>query len=348
MPRLGLASLHVVRGAAPDDDPELMDEYYAGLPEEDGGAVTTKPPPKPKGLPGNRSFSIGPPNAGWLMGGKEFPEVGPHHRVLNGTARRGWNWGTDRLVQVLTEGATAVGERYGGAPLRIGNLSRRGGGKIRPSVSHQSGRDADIGIYATNLDDESVDAPGFPKFNGADGLLDTTGRYLFDVPRNWTFVSALLKSEKARIQWIFLDDPLKVALLDYAVRTRASHKLIARAEKVIMRPRNSSPHANHFHIRIFCTDGDLEYGCKDYGPEWEWVKQQREVNRAILEDRVDRIMRGEVTLDLRADSPSIIINGTEVAEPGMPAAIPSTPKPPRGRSPEDLPDPPTDIEFRVQ
>jgi hypothetical protein len=78
------------------------------------------------------------------------------------------------------------------------------------------------------------------------------------------------------------------------------------------------------------------------------VKQQREVNRAILEDRVDRIMRGELTLDLRSNSPSIVINGTEVAEPGVPAPIPSVPAPPRRRSPEDLPDPPTDIEFRVQ
>ena len=42
-----------------------------------------------------------------------------------------------------------------------------------------------------------------------------------------------------------------------------------------MRPKNSSPHANHFHVRIFCNQGDLQYGCKDMGPEWEWVEEAR-------------------------------------------------------------------------
>ena len=97
----------------------------------------------------------------------------------------------------------------------------------------------------------------------------------------------------------------------------------------MVRPKNSSPHADHFHIRIFCTDGDLEFGCKDYGPEWAWVKEARAVDQAMLESRVDRIMRGEMKLDLKASGGAL-----------PPAAA-------RPMSPDQLPDPPTDIPFKL-
>jgi penicillin-insensitive murein endopeptidase len=203
-------------------------------------------------------------------------------------------------------------------------------------VSHQSGRDADIGIYATDLDGQAVNAPGFPKFNGARGpLLDTTGAYLFDVVRNWAFVEALIQSKVARIQWIFLDTPLKEALLDHAVRTEVEPSIIDRAEKVIVRPKNSSPHANHYHIRIFCTDADTadpiasKYACRDYGPEWEWVKKERETGELLLQDQVDRIMSGELDLDL---NPVGTPRPTTSANPV---------------SPEQLQDPPTTIQIKL-
>ncbi|MBT9554441.1 MAG: penicillin-insensitive murein endopeptidase [Myxococcales bacterium] len=357
-----------VAGFDPEDDPELIDDYFDAV--EDGNEV--EPPPRPTGLPGDRAFSIGAANGGWLIGGKPLPLRGRHFRVLPGTAQRGWYFGTDALLGIIDRASDQVGRRYGGAPLRVGNMSRREGGKITPSVSHQNGRDVDIGIYATDLDGQTTDPGGFPKFDGRLGnpMVDTTGDYLFDVARNWAFVEALLGDAGARVQWIFLDDPLEEILLDHAVRMRVNGELIARAEKVIVRPKNSSPHANHFHVRIFCNQGDLQYGCKDMGPEWEWVEEARAVEDQLLEGIVDDVMSGRRQLDLfnpesepplavdleprgsASPTPEIPLPGTR--EPGV------IPYPPDGRrsmqgrdpggahSPDQLPDPPTDVQLNLK
>lgn len=330
LPRMGLDAIW----DDPDDDPELTEDYYSGEAESDG-ANEAAPADRPdeSTLPAGRSFSVGPPNGGWLIRGQALPLRGPHFRVLPGTARRKWIYGTDNLVRVLRVASAAVGKAHPPAVLRVGNLSRAQGGKITPSVSHQSGRDADIGLYCTDLDDNPVDPAGFPKFDGSRGpLVDRTGRYLFDVKRNWAFVEALLESKRVRMQWVFLDTPLKEALLDYAIRTGASSQSIDKAEKLIVRPRNSSPHANHFHIRIFCDEGDLEYGCRDYGPEWSWVKEQRQARRQYLSGRVDRIMRGEEKLDLSEGG-----KGSSGKK--------TTPKP--GRGMDEMKDPPTGVDLKL-
>lgn len=353
----------------PEDDPELVDDYFDAV--EDGQAV--EPPPRPTDLPGDRAFSIGAANGGWLIGGKPLALRGRHFRVLPGTAQRGWYFGTEALLGIIDRAASHVGKRHGGAPLRVGNMSRREGGKIAPSVSHQNGRDVDIGIYATDLDGQTSDPGGFPKFDGRLGnpVVDTTGDYLFDVARNWAFVEALLEDPGARVQWIFLDDPLEEILLDHAVRMRVNAELIARAEKVIVRPKNSSPHANHFHVRIFCNQGDLQYGCKDMGPEWEWVEEARAVEDQLLESIVDDVISGRRQLDLFnpeseappavdvTPGPNDVFNAPEIRLPGtgQPGEIPF---PPDGRramqgrdpggalSPDQLRDPPTDIQLNLK
>ncbi len=342
LPRLGLSHFYgaakaLVADAVPipssarasQDDPELTDDYYGGEAEHDGGEVVA-PPPRPAAgkLPGDRSFSIGPPNGGWLINGKALPLDGHYHRVLPGTQKRGWYWGSDDLVRLIQQAAAEVARVKPGAVLRVGNLSRKEGGKITPSVSHQSGRDADIGLYATDLDGNAVDPPGFPRFR--DSKVDTTGRYLFDVARNWAFVAALLSDERASIQWVFLDTPLKYLLLDHAARMQVDPKLMRRAEKVIVRPRDSSPHANHFHIRIFCSTGDTEFGCRDYGPQWKWVQDSRKLEEQVITDKVDRIMRGEEPLNLDREA---------VSAPDLPTAAPT--------SPDQLRDPPTDVQIRL-
>lgn len=325
----------------PKDDPELTDEYYGDAAEEDGGTPASAPVPRPsaQALPADRSFSIGPPNGGWLINAKALPLRGPAHRVLPGTVERSWFYGTDGLVRLIQQGAAAVAAQFPGAVLRLGNLSRQEGGKITPSVSHQSGRDADIGLYVTDLDGNAVDAPGFPKFDGSRGPdVDTTGRYLFDVARNWAFVEALLSDDRARIQWIFLDTPLKAMLIDFAIRKQRTSQLIDKAEKVIVRPKNSSPHANHFHIRIFCSAGDLDYGCRDYGPEWSWVKAEREADDQAIDGIIDRIMAGEKGL-LRLDDG----DDSEPAPPSEPGE-----PPPESKLPLKEPkDPPTDVEIKL-
>jgi penicillin-insensitive murein endopeptidase len=331
-PRQGLAAVY----HDPEDAPELTDSYYDGDSEKDGSA-SAEAPPEPSNLPNDRSFSVGPANAGRLINGKALPLRGPYHRVLNRTARRNWYYGSDELLQLLEDAARRVAVKYTGSVLRVGNLSRREGGKIGPSVSHQSGRDADIGLFVTDLDNIPLDPGGFPRFDGVRGpLVDATGRYLFDVPRNWAFVEALVSHPRFRVQWIFLDTPLKAALLDYAIRTQAPAEAIAKVEQLIVRPQNSSPHADHYHIRIFCSDADTEYaGCRDYGPEWQWTRASRDLAQQTRDAWLERFLRGEETLNLGEEQNN--------EAPTLPAPVPA---PSPASSPDQLPDPPTDIPIR--
>lgn len=281
------------------------------------------------------------------MGGRAMPLKSPYFSVLPGTARRGWNFGGEELVALLDHGARTVAEKFPGAVLRVGNMSRKEGGKIAPSVSHQSGRDADIGLYCTDLDNQPVNPPGFPSFHPKGGAIqDTSGQYLFDTERNWAFVAALLSDKKARVQWIFLDTPLKYAMLDFAVQKGAPAELVDKAEKVIVRPENSSPHAEHFHLRIFCTARDRSFGCKDYGPEWKWVKKERAQSEERIQKLVDRIMAGEKgLLPMDGDSSKPLKDLPELDTP-QPAPL-NRPKA-KGRTPRyERGDLPTDVEIEL-
>jgi penicillin-insensitive murein endopeptidase len=343
-PRSGLdhpgdESLHVNHV---QDDPYEGDDDEEEM--ESDGAPDAVAPPIPSNLPtgGNRSFSIGKANAGWLVNGKIMPLNGPHHRVLARPARRGWYYGTDELVDLLKRAAEAVARDEPGSILRLGNLSRPKGGNLGTSRSHQSGRDVDVGLYCTDLDGNIVDPRRFPKFDGSRGeLVDTSGRYLFDIQRNWAFVEALLGDKNVRVQWIFLDRPLKQLMLDYAIRNERDPKVIEHAEKVVFRPPNSSPHANHFHIRLFCSQADMDHGCRAYGPEWSWVKKARKQDDEKTSNLVDRVMKGDrdalwlktdsdggqapITSNKPGDSPPNPVDAEPKREP--PRAPPVTSKP---------------------
>ena len=125
-------------------------------------------------------------------------------------------------------------------------------------------------------------------------------------------------------------------MIDFAVRQGASAELVEKAEKVIVRPANSSPHAEHFHLRIFCTPRDLEYGCKDYGPEWGWVKEERKKNEEQLQQLVDRVMNGEkglLSMDGSANAPVPVLDNQPAPAPKqIPAPIPVLP--PTGGTPK--------------
>lgn len=319
--RIKREGLDVIRADSIEDP--TLDPYPEGEHENDGGTHAEAPPKPsaPKG--GSKSFSVGQPNAGWLVNGRKLARESRNHRVLPHTYRRGWYYGGTELLDALMRAANRVARKHPSSVMRVGSLSREGGGKVYPPhASHQSGRDADIGLYCTDLDGQPVDPPGFPRFDGRLGdTVDSTGRYLFDLPRNWAFVESLISDENARVQWIFLDTPLKWLLLDYAVRVGAKDSIIDKAEKVVVRPNNSSAHDNHFHIRIFCTQRDMDWGCKDYGPEWSWVKDERERYDKSIENQVERIMNGKGDFDpIGAETPEATKPGTQT--PPTPSKVP--------------------------
>jgi penicillin-insensitive murein DD-endopeptidase len=111
--------------------------------------------------------TVGTPSRGVLSAGVELPTSGRGFRWLD---PMGHHYGIPRLVNTLVNAAAEVErQRPGGAPLMVGDLSKRFGGRIPRHNSHRSGRDVDLLFYAETPAGEPVTSPGFFKF-GPDGL----------------------------------------------------------------------------------------------------------------------------------------------------------------------------------
>ncbi len=205
---------------------------------------------------GGHSRSVGTAQNGYLLGGLALTESAAL-RILPQTRARGFYFGTVELVTLLERAAQAVASEYPHSTLRLGNLSKDGGGDIAPSHSHNSGRDADVLFFAFDRNGSDAAPTNFVHFDD-NGLSDSPepGRWEFDTARNWALVRRWLTDPDVVVQWIFVSVPLRNRLLDYALREREPQSLRDRAMHVLVQPRDSSPHADHFHIRIACPADD--------------------------------------------------------------------------------------------
>ena len=88
--------------------------------------------------------SVGRPQDGHLLDGVQIPRDPAAYHL-----RRPWRaWGTNQTVSQVVRVIERVHRAFPGVhPLAIGDLSARRGGKITMHVSHQSGRDIDLGFY---------------------------------------------------------------------------------------------------------------------------------------------------------------------------------------------------------
>ena len=225
--------------------------------------------------PGTRA-SRGDTADGWLEHGQALPDRGPgFERARPGESTR---FGTTRLVTALERAATTVARSHpGGAPLRIGDLSGPRGGRHPRHGSHRSGRDADLLFYATDLEGRPVPARGWVAFDregvGVAPAEPGGSPRLFDDARNWQLVRTLLLDDAAAVQWLFVSRGLKARLLRWAARHEGSREALFRASWVLHQPSRGNPHADHFHVRVFCTREGLATGCQDRGPRWPWLRE---------------------------------------------------------------------------
>ncbi len=216
--------------------------------------------------PGAHSRSVGTAQNGTLQGAVALRESDTL-RILPQTKRNSLHFGTAELAGLIERSAAALGQDHPGAVLRVANLSRQGGGDIGPSVSHNSGRDADVMFFAVDRYGSPQQPDNFCHFDAsgvADGPTQDAGRYEFDAARNWSLVRHWLSDPDVVVQWIFIAIPLRNQMLDYALRTGESEGLRRRAAQVLVQPRDSSPHADHMHLRIACPPGDRP-ACIDGG-----------------------------------------------------------------------------------
>ena len=280
------------------------------------GGVTERAPPA--GLtrgetgafaPAGGPCSRGPTHGGSLVSGATLPDVGEGFVLLPQTIRRDARHGHPTLVEALRRAARRVATLYPGSTLHVGDLSIPDGGNFGPHRSHTNGRDVDLAFYLADADGAPADV-GRMQTVGRDGALAGGGR--FDARRNWALVALLLRDPAIQVQWVFVADHLRALLLSEAGRDDPA--LAERAARVLLQPRDSSPHADHFHVRIYCDQADRLAGCVDAPPFHAWVDDHRDA----------------LELWLTSLAPFLAMPGTEefryavtrIAEGGVSAALP--------------------------
>lgn len=212
------------------------------------------------------SRSIGRTNAGFLRNGVELTDNAVIRSKLGSETER---YGTAELVSLIQRSAEAVAARYPGSVMSLGDLSREGGGYDYPHVSHQAGRDVDIGFYLTDMRGKPVLLPHFVKLN-YHGVGRFRGKlYRFDAKRNWVMIRALLTDPQTDVQHIFVANGVRRLLLREAQRTGASRELLHKAELLVRQLTHGAKHHSHFHVRIFCAESDLPQ-CVDVPPYYPW------------------------------------------------------------------------------
>jgi len=122
----------------------------------------------------------------------------------------------------------------------IGDLSKRYGGHFPPHLSHQSGRDADIGYFVRG-----------PLGRKMKGLMKTSYRQL-DAEATWSFLEGMLKT--GLIDQIYIDHRLQRKLYRSAKRRGLSAE---RLKEWFSYPfkrggviRHLKGHADHMHVRF--------------------------------------------------------------------------------------------------
>ena len=232
------------------------------------GAACTAFQPDPLAPPGT---SVGRPNDGWLVDGEAVPDRAVGLRAYRDVERR---HGARRTVEIVRETAAWLAARYEGAVLHVGDLSAASGGRLPGHSSHRSGRDVDLLFFTRRPDGRPATSARFDRF-GADGLaVGVSPPVRLDLERNWALIEHLLEEYPQDVQWIFVSWGVKTALITWALAVGAKPTTVERALSVLHQPSDSSPHDDHFHVRLYCAPEDLAWGCIDRPPIWPWVRRR--------------------------------------------------------------------------
>jgi LysM repeat protein len=179
------------------------------------------------------SMAVGSPSAGLLVNGRAAETCEFFTPVSPGTA-----WGTTETLSYLTAALKKVHESMPGtAPLHLGDISAERGGPLAPHVSHQSGRDVDLGYFY--LKNERWYRRG-------------TAQNL-DIPKNWEFVRALVT--ETDVELILIDHSIQALLREHALRRGEDPRWV---KSLFSGDGNDRPlirhargHATHLHVRFY-------------------------------------------------------------------------------------------------
>jgi penicillin-insensitive murein endopeptidase len=147
-------------------------------------------------------------------------------------------WGTSETVAYLVHAVDRVRSRFPGAhPLFVGDLSRRRGGHLKPHLSHQSGKDADISYYYTQ------DPQWYARAHAGN----------LDRERSWALIRTLIA--ETDVHYIFMDRSVQRLLRSYAEAIGEDREWLSSIfhgtndEEPIIR--HEPGHATHIHVRFY-------------------------------------------------------------------------------------------------
>lgn len=229
------------------------------------------------------SVSVGKSNEGGMRSPARVPDEGRGWVAPAQWRARGFRYGTRELVEAVTRAAERVHALDRRAVLGVADLSAPRGGPSPWHNSHHSGRDVDLLFYTADARGRPMPPPeaGMIRFDADLEPVEIEGGYpdpdwkrrRFDVQRNWHLLEALLTDPTARVQWVFVAEPLRDAMLQWAEEHQRPRWIIEYARAVVHQPGDSRPHDDHFHIRLYCTRDDRRLGCVDRGVVWQHEKK---------------------------------------------------------------------------
>lgn len=223
------------------------------------------------------TISCGHAADGALIGGVALPAEGDGYAIVGPWRHRGRRFAAPELVDLVRRVAARVAREHPGSVLAVGDLSRRGGGKVRGHRSHQSGRDVDLIYYAVGADGRPFAQDGYMGGYREDmwALSARAPRPAsrirprhFDLVRNWALVRALVADEAGLVTKIVVSPRVERWLIEHAVRSGEKPALIARAAALMNRPLYVRGHNDHMHVQIGCPADDAAAGTCVDGPPW--------------------------------------------------------------------------------
>ncbi|MDC8772035.1 penicillin-insensitive murein endopeptidase [Roseateles albus] len=197
--------------------------------------------------------TIGFYSRGCVAGAQALPLDGPHWQAMRPSRQR--MWGHPDLIRFVERFAPLAAQASGWPGILVGDIAQpRGGPMLTGHASHQLGLDVDIWLKPmpaqrmTSAQREQVSSITVVR---ADRL---------DVDRaSWTpGHQAVLRAaaEDPKVQRIFINAAIKRALCRSAQGASWLRKI---------RPEHG--HDYHFHVRLFCPEGDAQCKAQDPTPE---------------------------------------------------------------------------------
>jgi penicillin-insensitive murein endopeptidase len=162
--------------------------------------------------------------------------------------KRGQLYTNKEMASLLNKLAEYIKNKYPNAEtMQVGDLSKRGGGKIPRHASHQNGLDVDVVYLRHNLTGQDINNPEWGEYF----VINSKVTKNFQNERNFEVFRYLTKSYP--VNRIFVDQKIKQQLCSYAKdKKRFTTAQIKENQKVLRFLRPAKYHKTHYHLRLVC------------------------------------------------------------------------------------------------